>query len=216
MHLRDTAGSDPFGAVDKKLMQLVVEMRRAPTESAISYTTLNGTTFAVNAPDTDCYELGTTTKFQSPDPLKLFEKMTGKPNHVVIASHGITVGQDVCLFIGGAKSPSSRLGLTNVEIVFAQLKGKVADKCIVWLGGCGIGSNDEFCNKAAKASGCPVIAAAHVLVNKKSPKGVVDILDRVSQPKLFLPTPDASGRFPPRSLGDFCADQEAWQFSVPI
>jgi hypothetical protein len=148
---------------------------------------------------------------KSNEPLELFKSIPGGANHVVIASHGMEVGGNICMFTSGASNPSGRLGLDNVETVFATLKGKVAETCVVWLGGCTIGQNIEFCKKAAAASGCPVIAAGYVLRNKKFPKDFVDILDRVSMPKVFLP-----GAEKPGSLSDFCMNQEKYKFIVPV
>lgn len=216
VHLRDSTGSDPWKAVDDKLMQLVVETRRAGQEADLSLTKLEGTTFVTNAPDTIAYELGTTEVFKSSDPGKLFDKVPAGANHVVVASHGKMKSGHLCMYVGGGDKDDRRLGNDNVSFVFAKLKGKVSDKCVVWLGGCGIGENAEFCNKAAQASGCPVIAAGHVLVNKKFKAGFVDILDRVSMPKLYLPTADGDGKFPPRSLNDFCMNQEERKFVVPV
>jgi hypothetical protein len=211
VYLRDATAQDPFAAVENKQMQIEVETRRAQSESGISLTKLEGQTAVVNAPDTQSYEMSSTQVFRASNPLEIFKHIPPQVDHVVIASHGIVVGQSTCMFIGGATKSSLRLGLDNCEVVFATLKGKVAPNCVVWLGGCGIGSNNDFCIKAAKASGCPVIAAGHVLVNKKFPKDFVDILDRVSMPKLFIP-----GQARPSDIGDFCSKQERHKFVVPV
>jgi hypothetical protein len=211
VYLHDPTIADPFAPVEKIQMQVEVQTRRSGSESGISLTKLEGTTAAVNAPDTISYEMSSTEVFRANDPLALFKSIPAGANHVVVASHGIVVGQNTCMFAGGATKPSLRLGLDNCEVVFATLKGKVATNCVVWLGGCGIGSNNEFCSKAAKASGCPVIAAGHVLVNKKFPKDFVDILDKVSMPKLFMP-----GQSQPGDIGDFCSRQEMHKFVVPV
>jgi hypothetical protein len=117
----------------------------------------------------------------------------------------------ICMFIGGADHPSLRLGLDNCEAVFAKLKGKVAKDAVLWLGGCTIGSNNEFLKKAAAASGCTVVAPAMVLVNKKQAKGKVDMLDRFCSPKVFGP-----GKDQPTSVNDFCARQVTHRFVVPV
>jgi hypothetical protein len=118
------------------------------------------------------------------------------------------------MFVGGhlERKPESYLGLHNVTDVFKTLKGKVAVNCVVWLGGCLIGQNHRFCSEAASASGCPVIAASYYLANKRYTPGFVDILDHHQLPKLFKP---ATGETP-QYLGDFCAEQEKYQFVVPV
>jgi hypothetical protein len=211
VYLNDPATNSPFTAAEKIQMQVEILPRRAAKPEETSLTRLDGKTVAINAPDTESYEMTSSEIFRASDPLEIFKRVPADTDHVVLASHGITVGGDVCMFIGGANKSSLRLGLTNVEAVFGLLKGKVAKNCVIWLGGCGIGSNNEFCLKAANASGCPVIAAGHVLVNKKFAKNFVDILDRVSMPKLFLP-----GKTSPSDMGDFCATQESRKFVVPV
>jgi hypothetical protein len=211
VYLHDPTVASPFTPVEKMLMQVEVQTRRSGSEDGISLTKLEGTTAAINAPDTNAYEMSSTEVFRADDPRAIFNSVPKGANHVVIASHGIVVGQNSCMFVGGASKPGQRLGLDNVTTVFATLHDKMAENGVVWLGGCGIGSNNEFCSKAANASGCPVIAAGHALVNKKFAKTFVDILDRVSMPKLFLPNKPE-----PASLGDFCADQVKHKFVVPV
>lgn len=212
VYLHDPAVADHFASVEKMLMQVAVEPRSANKEDEISLTRLEGTTAVVNAPDAASYEMSSTQTFTASDPLQLFKSIPNGTNHLVISSHGIEVGGNICMFPGGASKPSQRLGLDNVEAVFATLKPKAApDNCVVWLGGCNIGQNNEFCKKAAWASGCPVIAASQFLSAKKFDKDHVDILDRHSAPKLFLP-----GKDKPESLGDFCAKQEKYKFVVPV
>lgn len=211
VHLCDAAAKNPLSAVEDTLMQVVVGTRRAASEKGISLTKLEGKTAAINAPDTQAYKLSSTQSFTSDDPRELFKSVPSGADHVVIASHGMEVGGNICMFVGGGNKPSQRLGLDNCEVVFGTLKGKVSANCVVWLGGCTIGQNIEFCKLAAKASGCPVIAAGHVLVNKGFAQDFIDILDRVSMPKLFLP-----GESAPSSLGDFCAKQETHKFVVPV
>src|SRR5262249_6368158 len=131
--------------------------------------------------------------------------------HVVVSSHGVPVAEQVCMFVGGLGRDSLRLGLDNCEAVFATLKGKVAKDCVVWLGGCTIGQNREFCIKAARASGCPVVAAGKYLSTKSFPPGTVDLLDRSSMPIFYAPGEDKPG-----SLSDFCSKQDTYQFVVPV
>lgn len=212
VHLRSPTAANPFEAVEKILMQVEVVARRSGTPASIALTRLDGITAVINAPDTGNYDLGTTTTFAGKNPLELFNTVPPQANHVVISSHGIEVGGAVCMFPGGASKPSLRLGNDNVEDVFRTLKGKVAEKnCVVWLGGCAIGENKEFCTKAANASGCPVFAAGYVLPNRRYTKGYVDVLDKLALPRLYLP-----GEREPQSIGDFCAMQEKYKFNVPV
>jgi hypothetical protein len=212
VYLHDPAVADHFASVEKMLMQVTVEPRSANQESETSLTRLEGTTAVINAPDAKSYEMSKTETYSAKNPLELFKTIPNGTNHLVISSHGIEVGGNICMFPGGSSSPSQRLGLDNVAEVFATLKTKAApDNCVVWLGGCNIGQNNEFCKKAARASGCPVIAAGQFLSAKKFDKDHVDILDRHSAPKLFLPGEDK-----PASLSDFCAKQEKYKFVVPV
>lgn len=212
VYLHDPAIANPFAPVENIQMQVEVNTRRANSPNEISLTKLEGATAVVNAPDTISYEMSSSQVFnRATNPLELFNGIPAGANHVVIASHGAMVGPNICMFPGGIMNPSLRLGLDNVDVVFATLKGKVAENCVLWLGGCTIGQNHDFCSKAATASGCPVVAAGFVLLNKKFPKDFVDILDKVSQPKLFTP-----GQSQPGNLGDFCSKQEMYKFVVPV
>lgn len=220
VYLHDPKQSNPFEAVEKILMQVEIKERRGTNGSA-SLTKLRGTTFVTNAPDTKAYEMGTTKTFSGTNPLDLFRDVPSNTDHVVIASHGMLHGSAVCMYPAGADKSAQRLSLDNVTEVFSTLKGKVSNTCVVWLGGCNIGSNNEFCKKAAMASGCPVVAAGYALENKKFPKDQVDILDKVSLPKVFLPAAAAVSSNPadawkPADIGDFCVQQDTHKFVVPI
>ena len=75
--------------------------------------------------------------------------------------------------------------MTNATKVFQKLRGKVSPNCSVWMGGCNIGANLEFCKLASLASGCPVVAPELDLVATKYPNGFIDMLDRVAMMKVF-------------------------------
>jgi hypothetical protein len=83
----------------------------------------------------------------------------------------------IVLFVAGMKETALRIDLDNCEKVFATLKPKVAENCVIWFGGCNIAANTDFCLKAANAAGCPVVAPYMVLPNQKFPRGHVDMLD---------------------------------------
>ena len=115
------------------------------------------------------------------------------------------------MFAAGIGNGSERLGVHNVTEIFAKLKGRVASTRVLWLGGCNIGDNNEFCQKAANASGCQVVAAHNALQNKKFPKQYIDLLDRYAGPKLFVPNKTA-----PVFVGELCIKQEQHKVTVPI
>jgi len=208
VHLFD---KDPVLAAQDIRIQVEVQTRRAASAADVTLTQLGGKTVAINAPDAKAYEMDKTVVYtNATTPLTLFDEVPNGTNHVVLASHGIEVNDKICMFIGGATAPSLRLDVDNCEEVFAKLKGKMADNGVVWLGGCTIGSNQEFLKKAAKASGCPVVAPVMVLQKKSFPKGHIDMLDGVGIPLVFGP----EGK--PISLTDFCGRQDTHQFTVPV
>ena len=202
-------------------LQIEVLERRASSDASVSLTKLAGKTIAFNAPDTtSTYDMDTTQTFSSSvlDPPLLFSAVQSGTNHVAISSHGgaPTKADEPfverrCMFVCGRNQTSLRVDLTNVEDAFKTLKSKVAKDAIVWIGGCTIGANNSFCQKAADASGCHVVAAAMVLRARKYPKGNVDVLDRFCIPKVFAP-----GKMNPITVADFCAKQETHKFTVPV
>ncbi len=201
-------------------LQIEVLTRRAPNEAGVSLTSLQGKTIAFNAPDAISYEGDTTHTFNkdSFNPAGLFSAVQKDTNHVMISSHGGVPNErdkndvkKLSIFACGFNLTSLRLDLSNVEDAFKPLKDKVAENAVVWIGGCTIGENNEFCQKAANASGCHVVAPARVLIAKKYPKNNVDVLDRFCMPKVFKP-----GDANPIKMGDFCAKQETHKFVVPV
>lgn len=207
--------TDHFVAEEDLRMQVEVVIRQAKDQDQISLAELQGNTVAINSADTRAYEMGATGKFSSSSTsvMTLFSGVAPGTDHVVVGSHGgfgsnASSSQDLCLFVAGLIS-STHLDLSNVEPVFATLKGKVSPNCVVWLGGCNIGENDEFCHKASVASGCPVVAPTKNLMARKYPKGMIDVLDRFASTKVFV---GKSKVF----VGDFCAKQETHKFVVPV
>jgi len=211
LFLQSPSCANPWGAVENIFMQVEVKDRRASSDETISLTRLLGKTIAINAPDAPAYQGDQTLTYRGTNsPIDLFAGAAGA-NHVLLGTHGIEVpGEGQCMFPAGARVPSMRLGLDNVEAVFATLKGKVANKCVVWLGGCGIGSNLEFCRKAATASGCEVLAPGFTLRDRTFPVNQVDVLDRMCMPHYYAPGATAS-----KYVGEFCATPEG-RFVVPV
>jgi hypothetical protein len=198
------------------LMQIQVISRTASSADDISLTKLEGKTVAINASDAQAYSMDTTLIFPSTavNPLSVLSGVPSGANHVVLSSHG---GVDppgnpdkVWMWIGGFVNTAVRIDNDNATSIFATLKGKVANDCVIWFGGCNIGSNDDLCKKGAAASGCPVVAPVRACLNKKFPKGFVDLIDRFSNPVVFLP-----GSNDKPFIGDFCASQKKFKFVVP-
>jgi len=66
-------------------------------------------------------------------------------------------------------------GITNdnCDAVFSKLNSRCAGG-VVWLGGCEAGADIGFCNKAAKASGCFIVASSITLPPIKVPAGQIE------------------------------------------
>ncbi len=209
--------TDPFKAEGDSLQVEVME-RRASSANDISLAKLLGKSFVVNAPDAKAYSMTHTTTFDVTGKTvhNVFDAVPSGADHVVVSSHGGFLGSagadtELCMFAAGTKNSGERLGVHNVTEIFAKLKGKVAETCVIWLGGCNIGDNNEFCQKAANASGCHVVAAHNALMNKVFAKDQIDLLDRYAGPKLFVPNETK-----PAFVGELCAKQVKHKFTVPI
>ena len=211
---------DPWNAAEDLRMQVEVLQRRAPSEDKISLTKLEGKTAVISAHDARAYEMDTTLTFNpsAVNPASVFSGIPKGVNHVVISSHGgVPTAADksnmakICLFVGGFRTESVRLDVDNATSVFATLKDKMAENGVIWFGGCNIGANTMFCQKAAEAAGRTVVAPVMVLPNKKFPKGHVDMLDGFAIPKVFVPVGS-----PATSVSDFCGKQETHKFVVPV
>jgi hypothetical protein len=114
------------------------------------------------------------------------------------------------MFVAGMGS-SFRLGIHNVVEVFSAVKAKMLPDAVIWLGGCNIGANDEFCRQAAAQSGCTVVAASNVLEAMRVKKGFIDMLDRYAGPKVFYP-----GKTQAVTPAELCAKQRRHKFEVPV
>jgi hypothetical protein len=198
-------------------LQVEVLERRAPAKDKLSLTKLEGNTVAFNAPDTVFYAMDTNLTWHSMSiGPSFFSGVKPDTNHVVISAHGdVPTGltpkeENLCLFVAGKHRESIRLDIDNVEDVFKALKGQVAKDCVIWFGGCKIGSNNKFCSKAAVASGCTVVAPAMPLLTKRYPKLHVETLDRFAVPKVFEPDGNLV------EVADFCGKQDTHQFVVPV
>lgn len=208
---------NPFEALEGLRLQVEVVTRLAPKQKEISMTKLLGTTVALNAPDAATYEMDTTKTLPSSEstPESVAGLLSGGVNHLVIGSHGGFLGtagdtSELCMFAWGVKS-SIRLSIHNVDAVFTAIKSKMAENAVIWLGGCNIGANNEFCQKAATKSGCTVIAANNALAAMKVAKGSIDMVDRYAGPKVFQP-----GGSTPGAMNAFCAKQKRHKFEVPV
>ncbi len=202
--------------VDSVKISIQIVRRAAAKPAGISLTTLAGSTFAVNSKDVDAraYQMDNTSVFDTY--AKLFTDVHGA-DHVVLCSHGgVPTASDqsdprkIGMFLDGFRAGRLPLDLSNCEEIFGRLKGRVNENCVIWLGGCNIGANTEFCKKAAMASGCPVVAPEMALLAKQYALHLVDMLDRFCQPKVM----GADGNF--IKLNDFCAHQDTRKFRVPV
>jgi hypothetical protein len=197
------------------LLQVHIVERRSATPADVQLTKLNGKTFAINAPDTITYDMGKTvvSAVSEASETGVFAKVDAGTNHVVISSHGTLESKSptakICLWSAGERS-SFRINDGNVAATFGALKGKVAEDCVIWIGGCTMAQNDAWCKAAAKAAGCHLVAPVNYTTIQKFPKGTVDLLDRSLGPVVFPPT---GGK--PIGVNEFCSQQDKFQFVVP-
>jgi hypothetical protein len=203
-----------FDAVGALLQVHVVE-RRSKNAADVQLTKLNGKTFAINAPDVVTYDMDKTVVSAAAEASEggVFAKVDAGTNHVVVSSHGTLEDRSatakICLWSAG-QSNSFRVNDRNVATVFGVLKGKVADDCVIWIGGCTMAQNDAWCKAAAKASGCHLVAPVNYTTIQKFPKGNIDLLDRSLGPVVFPPSGGT-----PIGVNAFCAQQDKFQFVVP-
>jgi hypothetical protein len=198
-----------------ELLQVEVVSRNSPSKDKVSLTKLLGKTVAINSPDTNSYNMASNIKLAANTIglSDIFARIAFGTNHLVLGSHGGIMGagglEKISMFVTGMSHGGFRLDIDNIEDVFAPLKGRMATDAVIWLGGCNIGANDDFCKKASKASGCVVVAPYYPLLDKRYDRFYVDILDGVCIPKIFkgdqLLTP-----------ADFCGEQKKYKFEVPI
>ncbi|MBZ5687957.1 MAG: hypothetical protein LAP86_23325 [Acidobacteriia bacterium] len=196
------------------LLQVHIVERRSASSADVQLTKLNGKTFAINAPDTVTYDMDKTVVSTAAEASEggVFAKVEAGTNHVVVSSHGTLeskTAKNICLWAAG-ESSSFRINDGNVASTFGVLKGKVADDCVIWIGGCTMAQNNPWCKAAAKAAGCHLVAPVNYTTIQKFPKGNIDLLDRSLGPKVFPPD---GGE--PIGVNDFCSQQDKFQFVVP-
>jgi len=197
------------------LLQVHIIERRSASAADVQLTKLNGKTFAINAPDTVTYDMDKTVVSTGTEASDggVFAKVESGTNHVVVSSHGTledrSANAKICLWVAG-ESSSFRVNVGNVESVFKVLNGKVAKDCVIWIGGCTMAQNKPWCQAAAKAAGCHLVAPVNYTTIQKFPKGNIDLLDRALIPVVFPPT---GGE--PIGVNDFCSQQDKFQFVVP-
>ncbi len=196
------------------LLQVHIIERRGATADDVQLTKLNGKSFAINAPDTKTYTMDKTVISAATEASDegVFDKVEPGTNHVVISSHGTLESKNatnICLWSAG-QGNSFRINNGNVESVFKVLKGRVADNCVIWIGGCTMAQNDPWCKAAAKAAGCHLVAPMNYTTIRKFPNFSIDLLDRSLGPKVFPPDGGA-----PIGVNDFCSRQGEFWFVVP-
>jgi hypothetical protein len=208
---------EPFTPVSDHL-QVEVLQRRAPREADVTLTSLSGATCAINAPDAKAYTMDTTLTFDTSytDPARIFAKVPSGLQHLVISSHGgfqdeasKSDAKKMSLYICGGNTTLYRLTLADVTKAFETLKGSILDTRVIWIGGCAVAGNKDFCAAAAKAVNRPVVAPLRALLNKRFPKGKIDILDGLAIPVVFAPGGGTT------KMIEFCANQDEHKFSVP-
>lgn len=145
------------------ILQVHVIVRRSETANDSQLTKLNGKTFAFNAPDAISYETDKTVISKTPEEGKdggVFAKVEKGTNHVVIGSHATLEDKRkdakfICLWSDGERK-SFRVNNGNVDSVFGVLKGKVADDCVIWIGGCTMSQNDTWCQGGREGMRMPL------------------------------------------------------------
>jgi hypothetical protein len=101
----------------------------------------------------------------------LFDPVPAGTKHIVVSTHGQMSAGGISMSIAGGVSQS------NCTDVFAKLKGKCAGG-VVWISGCDAGGDNEFCKRAATASGCYVVAPAITVPVVRVPPGMFDYFER--------------------------------------
>jgi hypothetical protein len=166
------------GTKPDAIISLQVEVKPVPNRK-VNFVAFDGASVALNSNDTPVpYSLQTTKRITGGPPESLFDAVPAGTKHVAISCHGQmhptadearrgiqTRGLE--LFIAG--------GITNdnCDAVFSKLNSRAAGG-VVWLGGCEAGADLGFCNKAAKASGCFIVASSITLPPIKVPPGQIE------------------------------------------
>ncbi|MGL4495787.1 MAG: hypothetical protein ACRCUX_08225 [Beijerinckiaceae bacterium] len=210
----------------KPMLQVEVKPRRSNNQKGVSLTTLQGSTYAIQAPDTRTYTMDKTEVFTAASADDLFNGVPEKTDHVVLSSHGGVVGNEteIRLFVAGVKRFGVVVDSTNATKVFSKLKSKMTANGVIWIGGCTAAQNNLLCQRAAEAAGVPVIAPGMALLDTTYPKNKIDGIDRFCSPKAFVPQASLSAYLEtlpgttltsPIFVGDFCARQAFHKFVVP-
>jgi hypothetical protein len=164
------------------------------------------TAFALNSseiPVGSRYDFGSTRTriVSSGPPENLFDPVPNGIEHIAINCHGQMSADGITLFIAGNVSRS------NCSGVFAKLKGKAAGG-VIWIGGCEVGADNDFCKAAVQASGCYVVAPAITLPLVRIPANQIDFFGG-SMPKFFN---QADGN--PMKADDFLQKQKDLDFRI--
>lgn len=161
------------------IISLQVEVKPTPSHK-LNLVAFDGSSVALNSPDTTVtYSLDTTKRISSGPPESLFDAVPSGAKHVVISCHGqmhptaddIRQGRQIKgleLFIAG------NITAGNCEAVFGKLNAKCAGG-VVWIAGCEAGADLDFCNKAAKASGCYIVASSITIPKVTVPAGRIEL-----------------------------------------
>jgi hypothetical protein len=160
------------------IISLQVEVRPTPNRK-LNFVAFDGASVALNSNDTPVpYSLKTTKRITGGPPESLFDAVPSGAKHIVISCHG-QMHPTLDDLRRGLKTKGLELsiagGITNdnCEAVFGKLSSKCAGG-VVWIAGCEAGADLEFCKKAAKASGCFIVASSITIPPIKVPEGQIE------------------------------------------
>ena len=166
------------GTKPDAIISLQVEVKPVPNRQ-VNFVAFDAANVALNSNDTPVpYSLQTTKRITGGPPESLFEAVPAGTKHVAISCHGQMhpTADDVRrgLQIQGLElSIAGGITNDNCDAVFSKLNSRCAGG-VVWLGGCEAGADIGFCNKAAKASGCFIVASSITLPPIKVPAGQIE------------------------------------------
>jgi len=150
------------------IMALQVEVKPTPNKK-LNFVAFEGPSFALNSKDTPVpYSLAGKKLIVGGPPESLFDAVPNGTMHVAISCHGQmhpTKGLELGIAGGLTKD--------NSEAVFGKLRPK-CEGGVVWVGGCEAGADNDFCKKAARASGCFIVASGITLPRVKVPAGMIE------------------------------------------
>jgi hypothetical protein len=166
------------GVKPEPIISLQVEVLPTPNKKT-NLVEFTGESLALNSPDTPVpYTLKTTKRVSSGPPESLFDTVAKDTKNIAISAHGQMYPtskepskKGIELFIAGTVTGS------NVEAVFGKLKGKCPGG-VVWIGGCEVGADLDFCKKAAKASNCYIVASGITLPPVKLAAGRIEFFPK--------------------------------------